>query len=173
MKSFNYFFYSLIIFIFLQINGCSTPYGPAGALGGYSDLRLDRNVYKINFGGNGFTSSEQTQTFVLRRAAELTIQNGYKYFVLLDANTNNNVTFNVTPGQINTNTTGNYQSNIFGSNGMYHVSGYGNQNSTTTYNPPTVQRVDRYITSAIVKMYKNKVKNSFNAEIILSNFTKK
>lgn len=60
--------------------GCSTDYQPSGLTGGYEEAQLAPNVWRVTFGGNGYTSQERTQDFATLRSAELTLKNGYRYF---------------------------------------------------------------------------------------------
>ena len=69
----------------LGLAGCATPYQPKGALGGLSETQLGPDVYKIYFTGNGYTSRERSQDFVLLRAAELCLQGGFKYYMLMSS----------------------------------------------------------------------------------------
>jgi len=71
--------------------GCSTmtPYEPAAAPGGkgYSEQRLESNRFKIFFSGNAQTPRQTVENYLLYRAAEVTLQQGYDYFVLVDQDT--------------------------------------------------------------------------------------
>jgi hypothetical protein len=51
--------------------------------GGYSDQMRDGNIVQVSFRANGLTTPETLQSFVLRRCAEVTLQDGFNYFVLL------------------------------------------------------------------------------------------
>src|SRR5271156_2424289 len=62
--------------------GCATAYQPDGIAGGYSDQRLDGNTAQVSFRGNRFNSPEMLQSYLLRRCADITLENGYNYFVL-------------------------------------------------------------------------------------------
>lgn len=73
------------------ITGCvssSTPYQPISSAnriaGGYSDDRLGENRYRVSFAGNSLTSREQVESYLLFRAAELTIEQGHTWFVVED-----------------------------------------------------------------------------------------
>lgn len=75
----------------LALAGCagqgSTPYQPVGASavsGGYSDTRLAEDRFRVAFAGNRLTSRAQVEAFLLRRAAELSLQQGYDWFVIVD-----------------------------------------------------------------------------------------
>lgn len=83
----------------LGLAGCattgSTPYQPASSAnavkGGYSETRLAEDRWSVNFAGNRLTSREQVETFLLYRAAELTLQQGYDWFVIVDKDTKRQV----------------------------------------------------------------------------------
>lgn len=66
--------------------GCAsqTPYQPAEERGkvGYSETQLTENRYRITFTGNSRTPSETVQDYALLRAAELTLQEDYEWFLL-------------------------------------------------------------------------------------------
>ncbi|MFQ5562014.1 MAG: hypothetical protein ACE5FO_00440 [Parvularculaceae bacterium] len=67
----------------------STPYGPAsGGRGyGFSEQRIEQNRYRITFRGNSVTTRETVENYLLFRAAELTVQKGYDYFVVVEGDT--------------------------------------------------------------------------------------
>ncbi|PKI17104.1 CC0125/CC1285 family lipoprotein [Colwellia sp. 12G3] len=69
---------------FSLLSGCSTSYQSNGFTGGYSSSQLDENVFTVSFKGNGYTSKEKVKDFVLLRSAELALENGYPYFVIID-----------------------------------------------------------------------------------------
>lgn len=77
----------------LLVAGCATPttYRPATGSGfsrtGYSDLRIEPNRYRVTFAGNTVTDRDIVERYLLFRAAELTLQNGYDYFVMADRDT--------------------------------------------------------------------------------------
>jgi len=72
----------LLIFSLLLIS-CATPYQKDGFRGGYVESQLSENIYRVYFGGNGYTSTQRAADFALIRAAELTIDKGYKFFVII------------------------------------------------------------------------------------------
>lgn len=74
---------SFIIFLALSlVSGCATPYKKSGFKGGYKDIQLDDNLFNVSFRGNGYTSAQKTKTYFLYRCAELTLEKGYRYFVI-------------------------------------------------------------------------------------------
>src|SRR3546814_10822327 len=58
-----------------------TPYQPASKGYGYSEQRIENNRFRINFAGNSDTPKQTVETYLLFRAAELTLKSGYDYFV--------------------------------------------------------------------------------------------
>ena len=64
--------------------GCATAYQPDGVGGGYADRRLSANTAQVSFRGNRFTTAEALHYYLLRRCADVTLQNGYDYFVLVN-----------------------------------------------------------------------------------------
>jgi hypothetical protein len=84
MKSILLSIVSILIFI-LGFSGCSTKYQPQSISGGYSETRLGDNVFSVSFRGNGYTSREKTTDFVLLRSSELTLENNFKYFTIINS----------------------------------------------------------------------------------------
>ena len=75
---------TLLITIVLLCSSCATKYGPENYLGGYSELRVSNDMYRVSFVGNEATTQEWNYRMFLRRAAELTIQSGFTHFTLAD-----------------------------------------------------------------------------------------
>ena len=65
-----------------------TPYQPAPPRGfGYTEERLDANRYRVTFRGNSLTPRETVEDYLLYRAAELTLQNGFDHFIMVGRDT--------------------------------------------------------------------------------------
>lgn len=79
----------------------STPYQPASTSsrvsGGYSDVRLAEDRYRVKFAGNMFTSRDRVEGYLLYRAAELTIEKGYDWFSIVERETEHRVERRVEP----------------------------------------------------------------------------
>lgn len=74
---------SCISMVFLLvIAGCASPYAKRGVTGGYNDIRIDTNHYRVRFDGNGYTKKETVWIFWFYRCAEVTKENGFQYFVI-------------------------------------------------------------------------------------------
>lgn len=66
----------------------ATPYQPAVTdRYGFSEQRIENNRVRISFRGNTLTERETVETYLLFRAAELTVQNGFDYFIVANRDT--------------------------------------------------------------------------------------
>ena len=97
VTQFRLFLSRLAIIFILMVTGCATTYQSKGLTGGYSDTQLDKDVFRINFRGNAYTSGERAQDFVLLRASELTLENNFKYFAIIDTSSSSKITSFTTP----------------------------------------------------------------------------
>ena len=64
-----------------------TAYGPAAAASsgvGYDDLRIEEDRWRVTFTGGPSASRSDVERLALRRAAELTLANGYDWFTVVD-----------------------------------------------------------------------------------------
>lgn len=65
-----------------------TPYQPdipgQRVAGGFSEERLAADRYRVTFTGNCFTSRERVEGYLLYRAAELTLEEDYDWFTIID-----------------------------------------------------------------------------------------
>jgi len=70
----------------VAVAGCATSYRATNYDGGagFSSTQLGENIFEVRFQGNDFTSSEKASNFALLRAAELTLENGFGYFIVND-----------------------------------------------------------------------------------------
>jgi hypothetical protein len=79
----------------ISLAACTTPtpYQPlvtgGTASGGFTDQRLDETHFRVTFRGNSMTSREQVETYLLYRAAELTVGQGYDWFEMVSRATEN------------------------------------------------------------------------------------
>lgn len=88
----------------LMTAGCATEtaYRPATGTGfartGYSDRMIEANRYMVSFAGNTYTARDTVERYLLYRAAELTVQHGFDYFILADRDTDRRTRTYTTPG---------------------------------------------------------------------------
>lgn len=80
-----------------------TPYQPyvaevgRGVHGGYSEQRIAPDRFIVRFHGNELTSRDRVEGYLLYRAAQLTLENGYDTFVIVDRHTEHDVQTYVRP----------------------------------------------------------------------------
>lgn len=82
----------------LALTACATatPYQPLqGNDGGYASTRIDENRYRVRFVGNAVTDREQVENFLLFRAAQLTVEEGYTCFTPVARDTERQVDYRV------------------------------------------------------------------------------
>jgi len=76
-----------LIYLFviaMLVSGCATGYHKMGYTGGFSETKIQDDIYKVRFSGNPKCEMGRAEDFVLLRSAEVTLENGYKYFVIVD-----------------------------------------------------------------------------------------
>ncbi len=93
------YYLALLIVLFI-LGSCSTGngvrgpfvvgYGPADEIGGiptggYADSKINGNTAIVNVQGNQYTCQGLVRTYLLYRCAQVTIANGYDYFVLVSS----------------------------------------------------------------------------------------
>jgi hypothetical protein len=89
-----------------MLAGCGqpTPYQPAVDGYGYSEQQIEDNRYRVSFAGNQLTPADTVQNYWLYRTAELTLDHGYDYFIVVDRNLDRSTTYQGTstlsPGYI-------------------------------------------------------------------------
>lgn len=83
----------------LVLSACAgaTPYHAASLTDpahadGYRELQVEPERWRVAFAGNSLTSRETVETYLLFRAAELTLQNGYDWFLAVERDTEEHVT---------------------------------------------------------------------------------
>jgi hypothetical protein len=62
------------------LTSCATTYQKKGMSGGYSDVQIDENSYRVTFSGNGYSTKDQVENMLLYRSAELTKEKGFDWF---------------------------------------------------------------------------------------------
>ena len=88
----------------LLTSACATEstYRPAVGRGfdrsGYSDRQIEENRFMVSFSGNSYTSRDTVERYLLFRAAELTVQRGYDYFIFADRDVDRRSRTYTTPG---------------------------------------------------------------------------
>lgn len=73
------------LFAAFVLSACATAYRSEGFMGGFSETALGPNMYRVSFQGSGVGEEGRVADFVLLRAAELTLREGYPYFFVAGA----------------------------------------------------------------------------------------
>jgi hypothetical protein len=100
------------------ICGCSTKYQEMGFTGGVHAQQMTSDTFRISARGNGFTSKNDVQDYMLLKAAETTKSVGGTHFVIISETDVSRTDSIITQGSAQTSVIGNT---------LY-----------TTYEPPTV-----------------------------------
>jgi hypothetical protein len=78
--------YSLFIAAaLLLLAGCTTPYQSQGVTGGFTDIKIDANTWRVKFDGNGYTPKEMVWNYWIYRCAALTIEKGFSALTIESA----------------------------------------------------------------------------------------
>ncbi|MCG6154043.1 CC0125/CC1285 family lipoprotein [Leptospira bandrabouensis] len=76
----------LLTSIILLGCSCATLYQPESFSGGYYETQIDEATFNIKFNGNGYTSYDKVEIYLLYRAAEITNKHGFNYFIIVSSN---------------------------------------------------------------------------------------
>ncbi len=147
----------------LILQGCATTYQKTGFTGGYSETQLDENVFTVSFRGNGYTGRERVADFTLLRSAELTIENGFQYFAIIDANSYTSNSTYTTP------TTSHTTGSVYGTGNYAYGSATTRTTGGQTYN------ISKPSSSNTIVCFKEKPETVFtyNANFIYKNIRQK
>ena len=72
------------------VTACTTPtpYQPnlsgQRVAGGYAEQQLAPDRYRVVFSGNSLTSRDRVEGYLLYRAAEIAVRDGYEWFLIVD-----------------------------------------------------------------------------------------
>lgn len=149
---------ALIVLLSLLMSACATPYQSQGFTGGFSETQLDENVFQVTFRGNGYTSRERTADFTLLRSAELALERGFAYFVVVDSQQYSRVGTYTTP------------SHTQASVSMYGNTAYG---SATTYGGHTYVTVKPRSSNTIVCFREKPEGFAYNAKFLIKSLKEK
>jgi hypothetical protein len=127
-----------------SLAACATPYQEMGMRGGVETTQLSSDTWRISARGNAFTDATKVQDFVLLRAAQLAMANGYTHFVVLGAQDTSKTETVTTPGS--------YTSNTHASATMIGSTAYGTATTRGTYAPPQTYGFIKPGTDTLVKL---------------------
>ena len=90
----------IVVAAALSLTACetATPYQPLSAQrietqGGYSDQQIEANRWKVMFSGNSLTSRDTVERYLLFRASQLTLRQGFDWFYAVDRHTNRQTSY--------------------------------------------------------------------------------
>lgn len=78
------------IAVLVTLGACATATPYQAALDtnrGYADQQIESNRWQVSFSGNSLTDRQTVETYLLFRAAELTMQQGYDHFSFVKRDT--------------------------------------------------------------------------------------
>lgn len=87
----------------LTLSACATPtpYQPAtpgqAKSGGFSETKIEANRFRVKFSGNSLTSRDTVEGYLLYRAAELTVAQGFDVFSVVERKTDKSTRTYVDP----------------------------------------------------------------------------
>jgi hypothetical protein len=161
----------------LALAACATatpyqPLGTRGSSGGFAEQRIEANRYRVVFAGNDYTSRQRVENYLLFRAAELTVANGYDGFSIVRRDTDKTVDTRV----YDTGLRSSYYSG-WRPYWRYYGGGYGWRSWDPWYGGPywgdnfDVQTVQRYEATAEIIMFRGNRADpsSFNARQVIAN----
>ncbi|MCI5047352.1 MAG: hypothetical protein MRY59_07605 [Aquisalinus sp.] len=143
-----------------------TPYAPRGEGSGYgySEQSIESNRYRVTFRGNSTTSRETVENYLLYRSAELTIQKGFDYFVVVEDETERTTRYSGTtyPGLA-----------YYGRGRPFPYYGYGYP--WGGFNDFDIRESNRYTAIAYILMYKGqkpRQANAYTAREVVDNLSR-
>ena len=106
----------------------TTPYREASKIGsfdGFSQQLIENDRARVSFAGNSLTEKETVENYLIFRAAELALENGFETFTLTERDTERNTRLRSTGGSSFNN--GFNNSRFFGWSGRTRFSSFGNR----------------------------------------------
>jgi hypothetical protein len=145
-----------------SLQSCETIYQPEEdysgiSHGGYVDTRINANTVIVSFSGNTLTPQRTVEAYLLYRCAQVTVENGYDYFVVtsttglamnLEIATRNATAAVTSPGKL-------YRTN-------FTTTHYKSYRATPTAMPPygetvDTQDLDPHGAVAVIKMFSGRI----------------
>jgi len=152
-----------IAIVSIALLGCATPYQRIGLTGGYSETQLGDNVFHVSFRGNGYTSYERASDFALLRSAELALEHGFRYFVIVESQKRTKIVTHTTP------------STSYTTGSMYSYGNYAYGTATTTTYGGQTYFISKPRVSYTILCFKEKPKIKglvFDAEFVAKSIKK-
>ena len=144
----------------VTLAGCetATPYQPLNAAhagaGGYSDHQIENNRFQVSFSGNSVTSRETVERYLLFRAAELTLAQGFDWFETDARYTDRKTETFATPDPLGCTYGPGWCSGFWGPRWRYYRRGVWANWDPWMTQPLEVHEITRFTASAEVVMHK-------------------
>jgi hypothetical protein len=74
----------LILLIVTLLTECVTKYQAWSKSQGYKETKIEDGKVKVSFAANIYTDDETVKDYLLYRCAELTLENKFDYFIILE-----------------------------------------------------------------------------------------
>ena len=120
---------AMLFAVFLILSGCATSYQKDGFSGGFEETQLGTNKWRVTFAGNGYTRASRATDLALLRCADLTLQQGYKYFVITSGVSDMSHSAYTAPTTATTNVYGNTAYTNFSGGGTMIISKPSSENT--------------------------------------------
>jgi len=161
----------LLLLTTLLLTHCTTPYQTKGFTGGYTEMRIAENTYRITISGNARTSAAVLDEYFLRRASEIAIENGFSKFAILGKDVDIRTVTTYTPATTtSTATIDTVAPQVLGTQSV---------NIQTTSSPATTSQIQRpTLVGTVYLLTEEELPATvgqlvFDAHIILSNYPEK
>jgi len=121
------------VFVAILLTSCATAYQKQSYTGGFSETQLGENIFQIAFKGNAYTSRERASDFTLLRSAEVVVEKGFRYFIIVDSEKYSKTGTYTTPTTYQTTGSAHVSGNYIRGSSRTTTSG----GQTYTYSKPT------------------------------------
>jgi len=146
----------------------ATPYQPRAGEGGYgfTEQAIETNRLRITFAGNSLTDRETVETYMLYRAAEMTVERGFDHFIIADRGTDENTRLQGVGGS-------SFHRYPFGYRYFHPAWGWSPWHDPFWDAPESYREVTRYEAAAEITMFRGAKPennpNAFDARDVMSN----
>lgn len=143
----------------------ATPYSPSGENSnyGFSEQQIENNRFRVTFNGNSLTSRETVENYLLFRAAELTRERGFDYFVVVKDDTEKETRYY---------STGTPYPDYYGYGRPFPYYGYGYGFGRRGFEDGDYRESVRYSAMAYIQMFSGEKPNSataYDADEVIAN----
>ena len=124
-------------------------------------MRLQDNIFKVNFRGNGYTGKGRALDFALLRSAELALENGDKYFAILGESSDARTSTYTTPVKANTQGSVVNTTPVATGGGVRVVGSSATYSSMTSFSGGETYYINKPSTSMTIQCFKEKPETYF------------